>query len=162
MNTLREEIYVNCPVNQARRHLEAFFREHQMITLRVPMVIPGLKMGVLVQRDVRATVRQIRAASDAFDTLSVSWEAVGGGPFPRFEGTIDVKADEDYESFRLVLHGRYDPPLGMAGEAFDAVVGRWVAIAAVRDLLGQIRDAVEASYRALEAGKSAHAVGAPR
>jgi hypothetical protein len=166
MSTLRDEIYVNCPPAQAHLHLDAFFREHAEaeasndkgsihLALRVPLQVPGLKTALSLQRSVRATVTRIRSASDSSDTLAVIWEALGGGPFPRFEGTIAVKGDEDYNSFRLVLAGTYAPPLGVAGGAFDAVIGRWLAIGTARDLLGRIRDSIENSYGELEAGKPA-------
>jgi hypothetical protein len=153
MSALREELYVNCPVNQARRHLDAFFRERPRLALRVPSAIPGLKTGLLMQKEVSATIERARAASDSFEDFSVTWEAIGGGPFPRFKGKLAVKGDEDYDSFRLVLEGTYDPPLGNAGEAFDALVGHWIAIATARDLLERVREAVEAAYRVLEAEK---------
>ncbi len=153
MSALRQELYVNCPVNQARRHLDAFFQEHPKLTLRAPLHIPGLKSGLLVQKDVSVVIERTRAASDAFENFSVAWEAVGGGPFPRFTGKLSVKGDEDYGSFRLVLEGAYDPPLGAAGEAFDALVGHWIAIATARDLLERVREAVETAYREVEAQK---------
>lgn len=154
MNALREELYVNCPVSQARRDFEAFFRERaQHLTLRVPLTIPGLHMGMTMQRDVKATIEHVSASSDAVDILSVTWEAIGGGPYPRFEGRISVKGDEDYHSFRLLQEGTYTPPFGLAGEAFDALVGRWIAIATARDLLERMREAIEASYREIEASK---------
>jgi hypothetical protein len=169
MRTLREEIYVNCPPAQAHRHLDAFFREHAEahdprdtggihLTLRIPLQMPGLKTELTLQRGARATVTRVRAASDSSDTLAVTWEALGGGPFPHFEGTITVKGDDDYASFRLVLAGTYAPPLGVAGEAFDAVIGRWLALATARDLLLRLRDSIETSYRALEAKKPAPAL----
>jgi hypothetical protein len=125
-----------------------------------PIQIPGLHMGLLMQREVSALLRRAPAEGDAYDAFTVHWEAVGGGPFPRFEGTVEVKGDEDYDSFLLVLSGSYDPPLGALGEAFDAVVGRWIAIATARDLLERIRETVEAAYRVQEAGKS-HPVCSP-
>lgn len=150
MNALREEIYVNCPVGQAHLHLDAFFREQaEHLTLRVPQAI----LGVMLHHDVKAEVKRVHSASDASDTILVRWEAVGGGPYPRFEGKISVKGDEDYISFRLVLDGSYEPPLGMPGEVFDALIGRWIAIATARDLLQRLRDAIEASHLALEASK---------
>jgi hypothetical protein len=153
MSVLREELYVKCPVNQARRHLDAFFKERPTLALRVPLTIPGLKGGSLVQKDVTAAIKRIHAPSDAFEDFSVAWEAVGGGPFPHFTGKLAVKGDEDYNSFRLVLEGTYDPPLGVAGEAFDALVGHWIAIATARDLLERVREAVETAYRVIESEK---------
>lgn len=153
MSVLREELFVKCPVNQARRHLDAFFKERPTLALRVPLVIPGLRSGSLMQKDVTASIKRIHAPSDTFEDFSVTWEALGGGPFPRFTGKLAVKGDEDYDSFRLVLEGTYDPPLGAAGEAFDVLVGHWIAIVTARDLLERVREAVETAYRALEAEK---------
>jgi len=153
MSALREELYVNCPVNQARRHLDAFFRERPTLALRVPLAIPGLKNPALMQKDVTASIKRMHASSDSFEDFSVTWEAIAGGPFPRFTGKLTVKGDEDYDSFRLVLEGAYDPPLGAAGEAFDVLVGHWIAIATARDLLERVREAIEIAYRTLEAEK---------
>ncbi|HTV74948.1 MAG TPA: hypothetical protein VME66_14715 [Candidatus Acidoferrales bacterium] len=166
MSTLREDIYVNCPPAQAHLHIDAFFREHTApahdlaegsirLTLRVPLRIPGLKTALTVQRGTIATIKRVHAGPSSSDTLSVTWEALGGGPFPRFAGTISVRGDEDYDSFRLMLEGMYAPPLGVAGNAFDSVIGRWLAIATARDLLGRMRDSIETSYRQLEAEKAA-------
>lgn len=150
MNMLREEIYVNCPVNQALRYLNTFFSLHGRLALRAPLPVPGLRDGLFIHRDVSAMLKRVPAEGDAYDMFSVHWEAVGGGPFPRFNGTIEVKTEDDEQSFRLVLKGYYEPPLGVVGEAFDAVVGRWIAIATVRDLLERIRAAIESSYRTEE------------
>jgi hypothetical protein len=153
MSVLREELYVKCPVNQARLHLDTFFRERPTLALRVPLAIPGLKSGSLMQKDVTVSIERLHAPFESFEDFSVTWEAVGGGPFPRFTGRLTVKGDEDYDSFRLVLEGTYDPPLGAAGEAFDVLVGHWIAIATSRDLLERVREVVETAYRALEVEK---------
>jgi hypothetical protein len=150
MSTLREEIYVQCPVNQARARLGAFLADHTRLELRAAAVegAPPLR------HDVAVTMKSMPFDQDESARFTVHWDAIGGGPFPRFEGNVEVKGDEDYHSFRLVLEGRYDPPLGMIGDAFDAVVGRWIALATARDLLKRMRDEIEAAYRHGEEEKS--------
>jgi hypothetical protein len=46
------------------------------------------------------------------------------------------------------------------GDAYDAVVGRWIAIATARDLLDRIRETLEATYRTQEAGKASDRIAA--
>jgi hypothetical protein len=157
VNHMKAETYVDCPPAQAHVHLDSFFRGHPTLALRVPLVA-GTD-GTALERDVKVSVARIESGFENFDRLAVTWEPTQGGPFPKFAGRIEVKADEDYDSFRLVLSGSYTPPFGLAGEVFDMIVGRWLAIATARDLLERLRTAIESSYRKLEAGKALRRAG---
>lgn len=77
--------------------------------------------------------------------MSVDWEPSGGGPFPHFTGTLTINEDEDYGSCVISLFGSYEPPLGIVGRGFDAVVGNRIALATARRLLEEIRDGMEAA-----------------
>lgn len=153
MSDLLQRLYVGCPVSRATDRLNGFFRERAgagawesgrpiRIALRAPIPLPSLRTNVILQHDVIATLRHLPRVlgNDSFD---VRWEPSGGGVFPHFSGTLSVENNEDYESFSLVLKGTYDPPLGPAGQAFDAALGHRIAIATARDLLARIRDAIE-------------------
>jgi hypothetical protein len=48
---------------------------------------------------------------------------------------------------RLDLDGTYEPPLGLAGLAFDAVLGHRLAVAAVRQLLSDLKLGFELAYQ---------------
>jgi hypothetical protein len=155
MSDLLQRLYVGCPVSRATDRLNGFFRERAgdgawdagkpiRIALRAPIPLPSLRTNVILQHDIIATLRHLPPVwgNERFD---VSWEPSGGGAFPRFTGTLSVENNEDFESFSLLLKGSYDPPLGPAGQAFDAALGHRIAIATARDLLARIRDQIEKS-----------------
>jgi hypothetical protein len=64
---------------------------------------------------------------------------VAPGPFPAFAGTLFITPSEaaDRESI-VTLDGHYHPPLGVAGDMFDALVGKHIAQASATDLLERI------------------------
>jgi hypothetical protein len=53
--------------------------------------------------------------------------------------------DQSANSSTLTLSGRYGPPGGIAGAAFDAVVGRHMATASLKALLTTLKSAIEAA-----------------
>jgi hypothetical protein len=63
-------------------------------------------------------------------------------------------ADEGAGVCRLDLEGDYVPPLGAAGAAFDAVLGKRIAQATVGDLLLRLKAVCEEAYAA-ERGQAA-------
>jgi hypothetical protein len=75
------------------------------------------------------------------------------GLYPQFEGELTVRADETYETSRLELRGSYSPPGGIAGAAFDWVVGARIASATARALLAHIGDEMETRYQHDEKAK---------
>jgi hypothetical protein len=83
----------------------------------------------------------------------VDWKDAADGPYPDFHGTLTVAGDEDYDAFWLVLEGNYQPPGGLGGQLFDAVIGKRIAEATAAGLLAEIRDDSERSFAAEEARK---------
>ena len=79
------------------------------------------------------------------------------GPFPLFAGELQVENAEDYDAFWLVLDGSYEPPFGIAGAAFDRIVGVRIATICARNLLAHIAETIESHYGADEARKAASA-----
>jgi hypothetical protein len=121
--------------------LRRFFREYapeaeMTFTLRAPFDIAALGVGLTLQRDVVARFAPLGEAASAF---SIGWQPVEPGPFPAFAGTLFVTPSEsaDRESI-LTLDGHYHPPLGIAGEMFDALLGKHIAQASAADLLERI------------------------
>jgi hypothetical protein len=68
---------------------------------------------------------------------------------------LTVRAAEDEHAFWLGLDGTYEPPIGLIGEAFDAVVGQNIARATALDLLGRMKSSLEEAARADAAGGEA-------
>ena len=161
MSELHQRIFVNCPAHAAGDYLSRFFADRRQVdkpdsnepvrlALRAPVSLPGLQTEIMLQRDVVATIAPAPNVEGALATMNVVWEPAGGGPFPRFTGQLLAKNDEGYDSFSLVLDGSYVAPLGVGGAAFDAALGHRIAIATARNLIAEIRDAIEKEYAATE------------
>ncbi len=155
MTTLLQRYYLHCPYGRARLHLNDVLRElattgeRQIMRLRVPIDLDGSGTSGL-QKDV---VVQYGEGVDPlhFDQpWTVQWTPHGGGAYPDFEGTLTVRADEDYNSCILELQGHYEPPFGMVGAAFDAVLGSRIASATAREFLRRIGRDIETRYRTEE------------
>ncbi len=80
-------------------------------------------------------------------------ETAHGIPTPGFTGTLTLSAGEDYSETELELDGRYDPPGGVAGRAFDELVGRRIAHATLSALLSGVGDDLRTSHELVEAAK---------
>ncbi len=160
MSHIDRRLSVACPLGQARKRLEAFFRsagnregDTLKLSLHVEIPVPGLARAIDLSRSVIATIRPHPRPADMEARYSVQWAAQKPGPFPLFSGEMLVEGGADYDSFVLHLVGTYEPPLGALGGAFDALVGRRLAAATANNLLHQIRDVVERDFEADEERK---------
>jgi hypothetical protein len=88
--------------------------------------------------------------------VEIKWRAYDGGLYPIFRGTRTVE-DEVGTYCRIDLDGSYEPPLGLAGVAFDSVLGHRIAVAAARELLAEIKTGLEQGFKS---GVTASAPGA--
>ena len=111
--------------------------------LRVPMrdAFGGLSLEKAVDADVRYVV-----GHGAPDALGIDWMPQGAAAFPHFSGALAAVAAGS-EACRLTLSGAYAPPGGIAGKAFDAVVGNRIARASLADLLHRLGSFAEHDYR---------------
>jgi hypothetical protein len=143
---------VRTPVGTPRGFALAFAwtyfqqRAHSTGTGGLPLRLPldAVAAGLSVNKPVTLEARCIES-DGAPDAIGISWTPQGTTAFPRFEGTLTVAAEG--EASRLALTGNYAAPGGIAGAAFDAVVGRRIARATIEALLQQLRVAAEADYR---------------
>jgi len=161
VSKLFERVYVDVPPAQAARRVVDYLRERgnsdgdtARLPLRLALSLPGRDTPVAFEKNVIATFAPVSQTSDMGSHYRVAWTPEGGGPFPLFGGTLSIGGDEDYQHFSLSLAGDYEPPLGIAGDAFDALAGRFIARATSRDLLGRMRDGIEAAFEADEAHKA--------
>ena len=141
MNHINVSITTARTAAQTLSRLESFLRENapeaeMTFTLRAPFDIAKLNVGLTLARDVTARFAPLGSPNSAY---SVAWQPVAPGPFPAFAGTIFVTASDTAENESIVtLDGHYHPPLGVAGDVFDALVGRHIAQASAADLLERI------------------------
>jgi hypothetical protein len=153
MTRIAERRPVECPYHFARSYLgevlepAAASGARRTILLTVPVADRALAKEVIVEFAVALDPRHFD------EPWAVHWEPKGGGPYPTFDGTLVVRADETYDRSVLELDGEYAPPLGAAGAIFDAVVGKRIAEFTARGLLGRIGSALEARYQTEEAKK---------
>src|SRR6185312_6272164 len=123
MSTISVKVPVAAPVASAGRFLESYLAT---LPERKGSVRMTLRAGGL-ERSAMVTLRLARRPQDMAPRYGVHWEAEAGGPYPTFDGILSVEGGDDYDEFRLALHGTYQPPLGIVGQAFDTVLGKRIA-----------------------------------
>jgi len=155
MTQLDERAFVQVPYNRAPEYLRTFLERAgwsasspAVLQLRVDASDLGSRANISFAHDVTARFERVDDPQHLTKPMSVEWSPTGGGPFPTFKGSLTISEDEDYGTCVLTLSGGYDPPLGVVGKGFDAIVGRRIAVATARRLLEQIRDGMEAAQDA--------------
>lgn len=157
MAQLYQRRYLKCPYNRARDllaesvadALQSGERRLLHLTLAFPPVL-----GVEIGKDVIVSVRPVPDPMHFDEPWNLHWEPVSG-LYPVFDGTLAIRADESYASAILELEGKYEPPLGLAGMVFDAVLGQRIAVETARELLRKLAATIETRYRATEDEKTA-------
>ena len=105
--------------------------------------------NVLVEREVMLAAVPIKI-EPRFAVLEVSWRPVSG-PYPTFKGKLFALRG-DRSSCRLEIEGNYDPPGGVAGAVFDAILGHRIAAESIHDLLVRFKSAFETLNEGAAAG----------
>ncbi|MGP6156380.1 MAG: hypothetical protein ACLPYS_02410 [Vulcanimicrobiaceae bacterium] len=162
MSMLSERILVEVTAAQAQARLAGYIQSLDgrrngtvRILLTLPVTFPGLAIPLSLQRTVVATLAPFRIPGEVAPRREVRWAPLRPGPFPNFRGELTVEPAREGEAFWLGLDGIYEPPIGLIGEAFDVVVGRNIAHATARDLLGRIKALIEDAARTGESGAEA-------
>jgi hypothetical protein len=152
--TILASEHVDCPPEEVESYLERFLYGlvagdgTLVVELRAPARALGLPGHAAFEKRVVAKLTYDRDADELNRIVSLSWTPEGGGPYPAFSGTVVADAAMDSEGSVVSIAGRYAPPGGIAGDVFDALVGRRIARATIRELLERIRDGIEAEYLA--------------
>ena len=158
MTRVHERIFIEAPYVQAAG---AFARRLGLAPGELEgrcvlaLVVP-LAEGREIARDVTAVSKRAAAAESFTSRFTIAWPAgrtARGIPTPGFEGTLTIRAGEDYDESELELDGWYEPPGGVAGQIFDGVVGRRIASASIGSLLDGVRRELRAAHERIEAGK---------
>jgi hypothetical protein len=153
VSNLKETIDVSCPTFYTMYHAERFFTAHRrdftpgVLRLRVDLSklkLPGTGQAV---HDVRVQHALIEANDSK--RLALSWDPEDQ-TVPRFSGTLSC-APKDAGVTTLILEGAYLPPLGVAGAAFDLVVGRKIAAATAHGLLEDLKQFIESDFQTARA-----------
>jgi len=146
------ERVARCPFSVAHDYAEEYLREAEHeVEVRVPLrdlirSVPGQAHKAV--KLVFALHPDETEGGRGHDAMMIEWHA-GTRLFPDFHGTLRLRI-ATVESTRLTFEGAYRPPLGQVGVAFDALIGRRIARATMRELLDRIADALERREREVE------------
>jgi hypothetical protein len=103
--------------------------EELVANLRVSIGV--LEVGADVAIDIGSVAETTTALGDPIMRLDLAWKATRAeGLFPSMEATLSVYPLSAKET-QLDLLGRYRPPLGIVGNAADALIGHRIAEASV-------------------------------
>ena len=137
MSTISERIFVGRPGLLARTHAESYLRRVE--AMRAPLDAGGLRISLRKPVDVRTENQSEWANGDL--SIRLRWEP-DGGPFPTFDGVLRMESGED-GGVDFALEGSYEPPGGVPGKAFDALLGHRIAATTARDFLERLRRYIE-------------------
>ncbi len=145
MNHLNISTNIDRPQHEVLTRLKNFFDQYapngeMRFTMRVPAELPLLHVGFKLERDVIGSIDHLGGKRRAY---RFSWRPADAGPFPIFKGALVVDEDEERPGRSVMtLDGRYEPPLDMPGQVFDAVIGTKIAHASATDLLERLSASV--------------------
>lgn len=115
-----------------------------------------VRLGVLdVATDIKVDVGPIEETMSSpygyqVMVIPLSWTAAKNPTlFPRMQAKLLVYPLSGHET-QLELEGTYDPPLGLLGDAIDAVVGHRIAEASVLHFLRDVAARLQADISATE------------
>lgn len=150
MSKIVERILVGCPFNGASSCLDVYFgaldktaNGDTTVPLKMQLEDIGLPAGMTLSHDVVAQFAPVRLPEDPVRMTAIYWEPKGGGPFPKFLGTLTIQEADDRGSSWLEVEGDYVPPFGVLGLVFDTAVGHKIARVTVTTLLRNLKAAME-------------------
>lgn len=153
MRAICERRCTNVPFADAPEYLEQYVHDvvsdgggRILLSVVVPIERLGIDRRIDISRMVSVRFSKPEDPKLAAQLTGVSWEPDKGGPYPQFTGSIRLEPDEDPGRCCIMLEGEYDPPFGVVGDAFDAIVGKHIARTSVRNLLDEIAIIMETSY----------------
>lgn len=152
MSELSETRVVNCPYNLAQRYLAASVGPQATSGAASKLTLTAPLLGIDLAKDVVVTFGPAVDPMHFDQPWRVHWTAQDAR-YPDFEGELTVRADETYETSLLELRGKYRPPGGVLGAAFDRVAGGRIASATARALIKRVGDEMEGYYRSDEQAK---------
>lgn len=152
MARLHDSLQVGKPPKQTMLGLEQFFESLRgkdgVARLRLRVPTDGPTAGLSIDRQVCVEARRTRGEASLDDLMLVTWMPEGTGVFPTFEGILIVRENADGNVSSIELDGNYTPPFGAAGQIFDAAIGHRIAQATARELLKDLKRAIETTPKA--------------
>lgn len=154
MGTVHERRSVEVPITRAPDYVERYIKDVSstgkgriVLSVKIPLERLGFDRCIEVSKAVSVFFSPSSDHKCLNPLTSISWQPDGNGAFPDFTGTVGLEsADADGASCSLTLDGQYEPPLGLIGDAFDAIVGRHIARQTARTLLDEIAIMMETAH----------------
>lgn len=143
-----QHIDLDCPFRWAQPYFERALsngRHPQAVRLRAVLFKDG-PLPIALSGDALVTYAPAQNPLRLYPCWTVSWKPAADGPYPDFEGTLTLRGSSEADTSILEISGDYQPPLGVAGRAFDAALGSRIASATARDLLEDFAAGAESSY----------------
>lgn len=148
---LREERTVRCPFSIAEDYVSAYLQRAERGGAEGILHVGALRRHVRLHFGRRSDLRE---PGRHHDELVLHWTS-GSPLLPDFHGTIDFRIAAP--GTRVIVEGSYRPPLGWIGRAFDALLGRHIARATMRDLVDHLATDAETREQAWDAHERATA-----
>lgn len=108
------------------------------VAAELRVTIAGMDVGAEIVVNVGQVAEGPGPYGSPMTRIPVSWAAAKHpGLFPLMQAELSVYPLTSTET-QLDFLGRYDPPLGLVGDAINAVVGHRLAEASVHRLIGDV------------------------
>jgi hypothetical protein len=145
MSKIHECLTVLCPFDQTPQAAAAYVASLPLEDGKSVVAIRVAVGDLTIERRADLFLKYAHP-NPGFEIMNIQWQPHDGGPYPIFKGTLSAE-DTGGNFCRLNLDGGYEPPLGIAGVVFDAVVGHRIAVAAARVLLDEIKLGFELAFQ---------------
>lgn len=138
------QAHAACPFSIAETYAVQYLGHAEAgAEIRVPLAF----LPIVVARRVALTFgmhMDVVETGRAHDEIRLHW-TTGTPLLPDFRGTVRFRIDGS--GTVVLVEGSYRAPFGVLGRAFDALAGRHIAAASVRDLTRRLADHLEARER---------------
>lgn len=142
MTTVRATRFVDCPFSAVIEYSEQALHGRSSVSL---------SPAAPVSHRVDVTTRSAEDMTDdvrRHDALLVAWRPALPAFFPQFHGALTVRPKG--RGAWLRIHGSYEPPFGVAGRIFDALVGRTIAKRTLAHFLADVASSAERRWHAVK------------
>jgi hypothetical protein len=153
MGTVHERRSVEVPISRAPDYVGRYIKDIStagqgriVLSVKIPLERLGVDRCIEVSKAVSVSFTPVAGGKAANPITAIKWHPEGNAPMPDFSGTVGVEPDGKDGVCCLTLDGEYDPPLGLLGDAFDAIVGRHIARQTARTLLDEIAIMMETAH----------------
>ena len=154
MRRIVERVEVASPPSIALSGIERYLQSKDgRLELVIPLKELGLPVELGLERRVVVTFlprqRNKLMLGRKHEHVELDWRPERGGPYPAFKGRLTIRPLSG--KTELELAGRYEPPFGAVGAAFDAVIGGRLARITASAILAELAAELSREFGAVKA-----------